>query len=315
MNKLLSKDLEEFLSYLKDIAELNQFLTVDSYRAILEEMVDYMFDGDMNKATFENIAKIKGSQYSIQWLKPLESKYKSATINKRIAVLSRLYTYMISELYCTVNIAKTIPRSKGLKKDKRIVTKNEAITLLKYVEQHKNDNKLAFRNYLMISILLSNGLRCSELQYLRINDIDLETGKTDIVRWCEEGGVKFSKRRIVFINKSLLEDLNIYINKYRPNNGDKEILFLSKSAKQMTARDILRTVNKVSEKSGLEKINTHALRSCHSSIMINEEHDDADIIRRELGHSNINTTLNHYFNSDLEKLEKLSNSNPLFQES
>ena len=210
----MNKDLNLFLEYLAEIQGANQKLTVSSYKTILEEMIDYMFEGDTEKATFENIAKIRSSEYSIKWLSKLEKQgLKSATINKRIAVLSRLYTYMIGELYCTTNTARTIPRSNGNVKDKRVVDQGEAITLLKYTNSHKNDSKLSFRNHLMVAILLSNGLRCSELEYLRIQDVNLETGETILTRWTEEGGVKFSKTRIVYLNNKILEDLNYYINR------------------------------------------------------------------------------------------------------
>mgnify|MGYP000333970813 FL=1 len=309
----MNKDLNLFLEYLAEIQGANQKLTVSSYKTILEEMIDYMFEGDTEKATFENIAKIRSSEYSIKWLSKLEKQgLKSATINKRIAVLSRLYTYMIGELYCTTNTARTIPRSNGNVKDKRVVDQGEAITLLKYTNSHKNDSKLSFRNHLMVAILLSNGLRCSELEYLRIQDVNLETGETILTRWTEEGGVKFSKTRIVYLNNKILEDLNYYINNYRPTSKDGDILFLSKTGRKISSRDILRIINKVSTNAGLDKINTHALRACHSSVMINGSSENLDVVRKELGHSSSTTTLNHYFNSDKDKLKELSNSNPLF---
>lgn len=309
----MNKDLNLFLEYLAEIQGANQKLTVSSYKTILEEMIDYMFEGDTEKATFENIAKIRSSEYSIKWLSKLEKQgLKSATINKRIAVLSRLYTYMIGELYCTTNTARTIPRSNGNVKDKRIVDQGEAITLLKYTNSHKNDSKLSFRNHLMVAILLSNGLRCSELEYLRIQDVNLETGETILTRWTEEGGVKFSKTRIVYLNNKILEDLNYYIDNYRPTSKDGDILFLSKTGRKISSRDILRIINKVSTNAGLDKINTHALRACHSSVMINGSSENLDVVRKELGHSSSTTTLNHYFNSDKDKLKELSDSNPLF---
>lgn len=309
----MNKDLNLFLEYLTEIQGANQKLTVSSYKAILKEMIDYMFEGDTEKATFENIAKIRSSEYSIKWLSKLEKQgFKSATINKRIAVLSRLYTYMIGELYCTTNTARTIPRSNGKVKDKRVVDQGEAITLLKYTNSHKNDSKLSFRNHLMVAILLSNGLRCSELEYLRIQDVNLETGETILTRWTEEGGVKFSKTRIVYLNNKILEDLNYYIDNYRPTSKDGDILFLSKTGRKISSRDILRIINKVSTNAGLDKINTHALRACHSSVMINGSSENLDVVRKELGHSSSTTTLNHYFNSDKDKLKELSNSNPLF---
>lgn len=309
----MNKDLSLFLEYLAEIQGANQKLTVSSYKTILEEMIDYMFEGDTEKATFENIAKIRSSEYSIKWLSKLEKQgLKSATINKRIAVLSRLYTYMIGELYCTTNTARTIPRSNGNVKDKRVVDQGEAITLLKYTNSHKNDSKLSFRNHLMVAILLSNGLRCSELEYLRIQDVNLETGETILTRWTEEGGVKFSKTRIVYLNNKILEDLNYYIDNYRPTSKDGDILFLSKTGRKISSRDILRIINKVSTNAGLDKINTHALRACHSSVMINGSSENLDVVRKELGHSSSTTTLNHYFNSDKDKLKELSNSNPLF---
>lgn len=309
----MNKDLNLFLEYLAEIQGANQKLTVSSYKTILEEMIDYMFEGDTEKATFENIAKIRSSEYSIKWLSKLEKQgLKSATINKRIAVLSRLYTYMIGELCCTTNTARTIPRSNGNVKDKRIVDQGEAITLLKYTNSHKNDSKLSFRNHLMVAILLSNGLRCSELEYLRIQDVNLETGETILTRWTEEGGVKFSKTRIVYLNNKILEDLNYYIDNYRPTSKDGDILFLSKTGRKISSRDILRIINKVSTNAGLDKINTHALRACHSSVMINGSSENLDVVRKELGHSSSATTLNHYFNSDKDKLKELSNSNPLF---
>ena len=309
----MNKDLNLFLEYLAEIQGANQKLTVSSYKTILEEMIDYMFEGDTEKATFENIAKIRSSEYSIKWLSKLEKQgLKSATINKRIAVLSRLYTYMIGELYCTTNTARTIPRSNGNVKDKRVVEQGEAITLLKYTNSHKNDSKLSFRNHLMVAILLSNGLRCSELEYLRIQDVNLETGETILTRWTEEGGVKFSKTRIVYLNNKILEDLNYYIDNYRPTSKDGDILFLSKTGRKISSRDILRIINKVSTNAGLDKINTHALRACHSSVMINGSSENLDVVRKELGHSSSTTTLNHYFNSDKDKLKELSNSNPLF---
>ena len=71
----MNKDLNLFLEYLAEIQGANQKLTVSSYKTILEEMIDYMFEGDTEKATFEQDFLIQKGKEIV----PIEVKAEANT--------------------------------------------------------------------------------------------------------------------------------------------------------------------------------------------------------------------------------------------
>ncbi len=156
---------------------------------------------------------------------------------------------------------------------------NECIILKTWYEK---------RNWLIFSFLLLTGLRVSELLYFNKNQIYdknkiLIKGKGD-------------KRRVIFLNDVLLNLLK---------NWKANRIAISTKNKLLTTKQINLIIQEVSKEYFDKYITPHGLRRSYATNLL-KSNVNLEIVRKILGHSNINTTSRYIHYTDDEIISEIS---------
>ena len=146
----------------------------------------------------------------------------------------------------------------------------------------------------IVEVLLSSGVRVSELCSLRIMDVDFDRLSVRVL----EG--KGSKQRTVYINEVAKKHLLNYLSD-RGLSG--EYLFYNKKKQPLNPGGVRHILKVLEEKSGVENVHPHRFRRTFATGLANRGMEVQEIARL-LGHANINTTLEYVYTSD----EKIQNS-------
>lgn len=168
-----------------------------------------------------------------------------------------------------------------------------------------------FRNRLIIAMLYATGMRVSELVNLKLSDINYKEEYLDIIG-------KGNKERFIPIDKKVLNDLKVYINKYRVlqkvKEEDKNYVFLSeKRGERLTRQFIFKMLREVASQAGIKKtVHPHIFRHSFATEMIRAG-ANLVVVKEILGHTSIAST-EIYINLKTSDLRKtLQEYHPFFQ--
>lgn len=137
------------------------------------------------------------------------------------------------------------------------------------------------RQRALLEVLVSSGVRCTELCSLRISDVDLHS-KTVLVR-CGKGG----KGRKTFISDLAAAYLAKYLSERK---DDRPELFLSNYKKGYSTKGIERQLEGIAKRAGVENVHPHRFRRTFATNL-SKRGMAVQEIQKLMGHANINTTL------------------------
>ncbi|MDZ4810964.1 MAG: tyrosine-type recombinase/integrase [Bacteroidota bacterium] len=159
---------------------------------------------------------------------------------------------------------------------------------------------LTSRNYLMVSLLVYQGLRSKELDQLLLKDIDLEKGKVKIKKQAKTNG------RELYLRENQIPIFEKYINEDRVKllKGTKsEYLIIGQRRNKMTGEDITKHViriyrNYIPEK----KVNAQIIRQ---SVITNllKKGKDIRLVQVFAGHRYPDST-ERYKQNNVDELQK-----------
>lgn len=189
--------------------------------------------------------------------------YASATIQRKLNIISSLYKYGMETGYLRFNPMKAVKKPKVLiTSQDRYLTPDEVTSLLEVLRRKP-------KNYLMGVIFLTVGLRVSELANIRWKDFFEDTKGNIGLRVIGKG----TKKRVVKIRR----DVWSYIIQYRISNGqaiifdssDDTFLFTTRNGKPIDTRSIRETIKRAGKRAGIKKdISSHWLRHTSASLSI-----------------------------------------------
>lgn len=185
-------------------------------------------------------------------------------------------------------------------------------SLPRYLEEQECDRLLAacegkfeYRDYAILMLFLSCGLRISELCSLNLTDV-----YEDHVRVLGKG----NKERVVFFAEGCREALDDYLavrdnGKISPEAVNA--LFISSVNKRITPRGVEQMVEKKLLMAGLDagRYSPHKLRHTAATLML-KNGVDTRALQEVLGHSNLNTT-QIYTHLDNSSLHEAAMANPI----
>jgi integrase len=255
---------------------------------------------------------------------------KELTVNRKLSALKSLFNYLqniaeTSDLkpYINRNVMAKIEfneikesmETKANKMEGKILLGDEyerfrLFVAHDYGEMFKDNKKLynfyqlnKERDTAIISLILGSGLRLSELVGLDLEDIDFSKYSARVIR-------KGNKEQFVFFSQVAMADLQEYLSvrtsKYQLDKNTKA-LFVAASmgpkgkTRRLTARSVEKLVEKYAAAFGKPSLSVHKLR--HSfATRYHFEINDVPKLRRQLGHSSIQTTMiyTHIKNDDLK---------------
>lgn len=174
----------------------------------------------------------------------------------------------------------------------------------RFLENIPYDNETGIRDRLIFEIFYSTGVRISELENIKIKDIDFNNYEIKVFG-------KGRKERIVFLTNEANNFLDKYMkirnyflfekktNSYKNN----EYLFLNTRGEKLSQRYIRKLLAKYINLSDLKKhISPHGLRHSFATHLL-QEGANIRAVQELLGHSNLNST-QIYTHLNLKKIKE-----------
>ena len=244
--------------------------TILNYEEDLYFFKDYLGDDNFLEIDYSTIRDFYNYMDTL--------KFSKNTISRRISSLRGLYNYLAREGYISYN---PFSLTKGPKKDKllpKFLYYNELEELLKACDL---SSFFGIRDRLILEILYATGVRIGELEYIKLEDINLQDNSIKVLG-------KGNKERIVYFGEYAREILDLYLEKR--TEFKCEYLFINKNGNRLTSRGVRYIMNRLLEKTSLNtNISPHMLRHTFATHMLNEGCDLLSV-QELLGHESISAT-------------------------
>jgi integrase/recombinase XerD len=214
-----------------------------------------------------------------------EKKLSLSTQRRRLVVIRTFFRFLVSTDELLVNPASGLKLPKESKHLPRgVISEKRIINLL---DQPDVNTSLGLRDRTMMEVMYSTGIRNSELRNLSVYDVEL-TEQRLVVR---HG--KGSKDRMVPLGEIACDWLKEYLQTVRPKlikDPDQELLFLSRTGRQLTKENLVWIIRKYIKRAGFTKDFTpHSFRHTCATHML-KHGADIRYIQQMLGHRSVATT-------------------------
>jgi integrase/recombinase XerC len=283
--------LQSFYNYI-EFEKRYSAHTLTSYRNDLGGFSDFL------KHTYGDISLCDVRHIHIRsWLVQLISDgIQPRSVNRKLSTLKSLYKFFLKNGH----IAKSpLLKVSAPKVSKRLPVFIDEASMAKLLVAPEQPDYTTYRDYLIVKLFYSTGLRVSELSSLKVSQINFSQKNIKVLG-------KGNKERIVPLEDGILEELKFYMD-IRQNilrRDDIVSLFLTNTLKAIYPRVIHQIVTtQIGTVSKLEKKSPHVLRHTFATHLLNHG-AEINAIKELLGHSNLSATQIYTHNS----IEKLKNA-------
>jgi len=237
--------------------------TLTYYRVVLQRFLQYCMK-PLDEITTDDIRYYLARRM-------MQDKLSKVSQDNELRVLKSFFKWCAGERYIssipTINI-------NAIKKEKRIKKPFSEMEIEKMRQGCRNNRDLA-----MIDVLMSTGVRISELVAMDINDID-----------GDELAVygKGEKERYVYLNAKA----RLSIENYLSSRNDKETaLFVSlkKPYRRLDAGGAESSIRNLGKKVGIDNVHPHRFRRTCATLALNRGMP-IEQVQQMLGHEDIQTT-------------------------
>ncbi len=288
--------LDEFLAYFSGVKERSELTLKEYYydiclffrwyqvymgRADAETAFE---DIDISSIGLEDLRAIKLSDFYryMSWLAQ-ERDVGPAGRARKVSSLRAFFNFLTTKIHVLdYNPTAELESPKQLKALPQFLDIEESRALL--AAAATSGESFAERDYCILAILISCGLRLSELCSLDVADIEGEQ-----LRVIGKG----SKERAVYLNHLAREAIDQYLPVRLPGKaGHEQALFISRNRQRMSQRAVENVVKKYLQMAGLDsrRYSTHKLRHTAATLMYQYGGADIRSLQQILGHSSVATT-------------------------
>jgi len=264
-------------------------ITKDSYRKMLSQFVAYLGKRNIAEPTKKDVLRYK--EY-------LDKRVGSATIQKSVVVLRGFFRYLkMNETYDDimygvrgVNVEKTFKRE--------ALSVEEIHKLIATAKEESSKGISKLRDYAMISLMITTGLRTIEVE--RANVEDLIFRKYETILFIEGKGHD-DKDDYVKVSSEVSGIIEDYL---RARNDNLKPLFITHSknhqGERLMTRDIRGIVKNLLRDIGLndKRYSAHSLRHSVATILL-QNGGTLDEVKQILRHKDISTT--EIYNHSLQR--------------
>lgn len=242
-------------------------VTQEDYRRVVSFFLRYM----KNEHGYTNVQQITESDI-FAWLSHLRNTptrsgkpYSSRSIETYSRTVFAFFNWLTKHLYLTINPMAQVGVPKAEKALIRVFTEDElerldaACDRASYGKSLTTDERktLAARDRAILWLLLSTGIRVSELCNLRFRDIDWDDGMVYVFG-------KGAKERKVPFGRVARQHLNTYLRYWRgePSNSHDERLFLNVFGNPMRPASVRDMFNRLKRVAGImdKRVSPHTCR-------------------------------------------------------
>ncbi len=285
-------NIDEFLTYLKNRRNYSD-LTLQAYESDLLQFENFLIKDDIDKAILNDDSQITVNSIR-SWIMTLtESKVTARSINRKISSLKTYFRWRETLDKDFKNPMLKIIPPKMSKRKLAAITNDDMAILLQ--NRPNEDDFDAFRNYLIVEILYSTGIRQAELLGIDEKDISFSSRQLRVIG-------KGSKERIIPIDTKLINDILKYIDTKKRYNIEESKLMVTKKGKVLSKYMLYSIVHKLLENINVSERSPHVFRHTCATHLINEGADIVNV-KNLLGHVSLKTT-EVYTHTTIEELKK-----------
>lgn len=296
--------IASFLEYIDKLRNYSS-LTLNTCKVLCRRWSEYLLT--------QGVDSIKNaeSKHVLAWIELRQTidTVCDRTIESELCTLRTFYEYLIAFHGPSGDPCRCLPDficKPAAEQD--YVSVNEVFKML---DTFDKKNIIEYRNYVIVALLWSTGLRSFELRAIKWCDIDLVEG----VLLVRKG--KGNKQRQMFLNDRILEDLRIYRKKILagedtslfctyPNSKKKEICEV-----QLSNQQLLDILHNAARSAGIKmRLTSQMLRHSFATHMYEAEIEIADIAEM-MGHAHRTETSGYIHVSP--KAAKALLNNHIFQ--
>lgn len=269
----LKDPADRFLRYLKVERQLSP-LTLLNYGRQLEAIIALLDDLKLTHWQQCDAAMVRTLA-----VRSRRNGLGPSSLALRLSALRSFFNWLVSQGELNANPAKGI----SAPKPPRHLPKNIEVDDINQLLDIDLNDPLAVRDRAMLEVMYGAGLRLSELVNLDCRHLDSSTGEVWVLG-------KGSKERRLPIGKSALAWIEHWLDLRELFGPDDDALFLAKTGKRISARNVQKRFAEWGIKQGLNShVHPHKLRHSFATHML-ESSGDLRGVQELLGHANLSTT-------------------------
>ncbi|MBS9778407.1 MAG: tyrosine recombinase XerC [Gammaproteobacteria bacterium] len=225
-------------------------------------------------------------------------KKSPATIARRLSALRQYFDFLIENNVLVNNPAKDVKAPKKAKVLPKALPVDDINQLLDNPQKYFDlSNILQVRDYAIMELLYSTGIRVAELASINVGDINFHSGQATVLG-------KGNKERMIHVGGQALKALKQWLDvrgellhadanddNVGVGKGDIEkALFLNKNGKRLSVRGIQYQIKALGTRFNLNlNLHPHMMRHSFGSHLL-QSGADLRAVQELLGHSDISST-------------------------
>lgn len=218
---------------------------------------------------------------------------KPATINRKLAAISRLMKWAMDTGWIDRNPIENIHMVSQEKPGPRYLDKKEQYALQRAIEKDLQVSRMRYpkrwltrlRDASLVIFLLHTGLRLNEALTLELGDIQLAERKGQVLVRQGKGG----RVRTVPLNVDARKALQDWLAVRQGSGSHIWTQVEGESSDELSSRSVQRVLARIGQDAGLEHLTPHVCRHTFAKNLV-DSGVGLEKVAALLGHSNLNTT-------------------------
>ncbi|AWD33511.1 Tyrosine recombinase XerD [Candidatus Fokinia solitaria] len=320
-NDISLSTINEYISIMIRMIEKFREMLLSEFQASNNTIISYVTDLKFFNFFLQErkIAPLSVTHSDITDYLVTLNKESSATVRRKISVLKRFYSFLLTERDITENPTLSIKYPKREHKLPNVPSETDIIKMFTGIrELYLNDEFLLLRNNAIFAVLYSTGLRVSELITLKLADVmENEYLRDNSVKRIIKVIGKGNKERNVVLNDIAYATLAQYVHLIittKKNCNNFGWLFSSEDSPttHLTRQRIGQIIREVATYMNIDKklISPHKVRHAFATHILRKG-AQIHVLQKILGHSSITSTqiYTSVLNDDLRNM--LNDKHPL----
>lgn len=288
--------IDNFIQYLANERRYSDH-TCHAYERDLNELKEFLDQSggfEFDQLAYQDMRLFLASLH--------ERQLSQTTIARKLSSLRSFFKYAIQNSWIDQDPTELISYRVSQKHLPDFLYEGEIEDLIEAARKDTHPNHL--RNFALIELMYSTGMRVSEVCGLKIEEIEMDL---QIARVRGKG----NKERIVPIGDPAIQAVQVYLNELRPqllalnqtDPGSDSILFLSDKGRPITPAQIRSILERIVDQQGLNlKVHPHKIRHSYATHLL-ANGADMRSVQELLGHENLSSTqiYTHITNDQMRK--------------
>ncbi len=254
--------------------------TVAAYATDLRQLVKFLSANNITKWT-----SVTSDHLVAYLLRLREQQYAPTSVARKLAAIKSFFHWLFEDGGITSDPSVSLSAPRIDREQPAPVKETEVASLLGMV---KGRDPISLRDRAMLHLLISTGMRVTEIVSLDINDIDYDRSSV----LCVGRSNKASRRRYLPLDADTLAALHTYLESGRPrlvHSKKEHALFVNHHGARLTRQGFWLIIKNHARAAGMESLTPHSLR--HSfAVNLLEHGAELREVQQLLGHASITTT-------------------------